>query len=384
MSSALSRREMLHGLLATGVVMGAGWPLPALAQGEEVVPFLDFPEDFNPSPQPGVRFFDTRTLQSFLTPNDQFFTIQHYNVPEIDPASYRLRLTGLVNRPLELSLADLRGRPRIEHVVGFECSGNSGARGNPLVGNAQWAGTSLAAVLADAGVRDEAREVVFWGADKGTEEVAHGGAPTEVEQHFGRSLSILDARNDDILLAYEMNGVPLPQAQGAPLRLVVPGWYGVAQVKWLDHIHLQDARFMGRYMARDYVTLRPDQVGGETVWNETSVSRIRLKSAIARVTRTGGRLKALGFALTDGTALRTIEVSVDDGPWRAATLDPSNTRYSWKLFTYEWDGARPGEHTIVSRATDERGAVQPAGADVDTKKTRWENNGLNVRRIMVS
>jgi len=187
----------------------------------------------------------------------------------------------------------------------------------------------------------------------------------------------------EVMLAFEMDASPLPHPHGAPVRLIVPGWYGVANVKWLDHIHAQESRFMGRFMARDYVTLRGDDAGGETVWNETSVSRTRLKSAIGRITRTGATLKATGFALTDGTLLKTVEVSIDGGPWKAATLDKRNAPYSWQLFTYEWTGAAAGEHTIVSRATDARGVVQPTDAELLAKKTRWENNAQFVRKFKI-
>jgi DMSO/TMAO reductase YedYZ molybdopterin-dependent catalytic subunit len=376
MSGTVSRREVLHDLLAAGIVIGTGWP--ALAQGEQVVPFTDLPP-----PQPNARV--PPSLQNYFTDNDLFFAVQHYPVPPaIEPSAYTLRVTGLVDRPLELTHAELRSRPRLEEVVGFECSGNNNARGNPLIGNARWSGTSLARVLRDAGVRPTAREVVFFGADKATEEIAHGGPADRYEQYFGRALSIDDAMRPEVMLADEMNGRPMPHAHGAPVRLVVPGWYGVANVKWLNHIHVQDTRFMGRFMARDYVTLRGQQVGDTMVWNETSVGRTRLKSAIGRLTRTGDRFKATGFALTDGTGLRTVEVRVDGGPWTAAALDKRNSRYSWQLFTYEWSGLPPGDHTIVSRATDTRGDVQPTEDDLKNKKTRWENNGQFVRRFTLN
>lgn len=375
MTGSVTRREMLQDLLAAGVVLSSGWPV--LAQGEEVIPFTDLP-----APQPGARV--PPSLTNFMTANDTFFAVQHYPVPpQIEPASYKLRITGLVEHPMELTLADLKKRPRVEHIVGFECSGNNNPRGNPLVGNATWAGTSVARLLKEAAPRPGAREVVFFGADTGTEEITHGGAPEKVEQHFGRALSIDDAMLPDIMLADEMNGQPMPHPHGAPVRLVVPGWYGVANVKWLTHIHVQDTRFMGRFMARDYVTLRGQQVGDATVWNETSVGRTRLKSAIGRVTRTGAALKATGFALTDGIALKTVDISVDGGPWKPAVLDKRNSRYSWQLFTYDWSGAQPGEHTIVSRATDVKGEVQPTEDDLKGKKTRWENNGQFVRKFKI-
>lgn len=376
MSGTVSRREVLHDLLAAGIVMGTGWP--ALAQGEQVVPFTDLPP-----PGPNARV--PPSFQNYFTDNDLFFAVQHYPVPPaIDPSAYTLRITGLVERPVALTYAALRARPRVEEVVGFECSGNNNARGNPLIGNARWAGTSLARLLKEAGVRPTAREVVFFGADVGTEDITHGGPPEKVEQHFGRALSVDDAMRPEVMLADEMNGKPMPHNHGAPVRLIVPGWYGVANVKWLNHIHVQDTRFMGRFMARDYVTLRGQTVGDATVWNEMSVGRTRLKSAIGRITRMEGMLKATGFALTDGTPLKVVEVSINGGPWRTAALDKRNTRYSWQLFTYEWPGAQTaGEHTIVSRATDSRGEVQPTEEDNRNKKTRWENNGQFVRKFKI-
>jgi DMSO/TMAO reductase YedYZ molybdopterin-dependent catalytic subunit len=387
MAEEMSRREVLKGAMAfTGIAaMGiAGWTIPALAQGEELVPFTDFPADFTPNPRPGVRYLDTRTIQSFLTPSDQFFTVQHYDQPVLDTRAYKLRITGLLDRPMELTLDDLKKRPRAEQVAGFECSGNNNARVHGMVGNARWAGASLADLLKDCGMMSHAQEVVFLGADKGTEEVSHGGATAKVEQHFARSLDVGDAVRPEVLVAYEMNGAPLPLYQGAPVRLIVPGWYGVANVKWLEHIHVQGSRFMGKFMAREYVTLRGNPVGNEVIWNETSVSRIQLKSVVVRVTRTGRQVKILGFALTDGTPLKTVEVRIDNGGWQPATLDKSSTPYSWKLFTHVWESATPGEHTIVSRAIDANGSVQPTEEELELKKTRWENNGQFPRKVAIT
>ncbi len=141
---------------------------------------------------------------------------------------------------------------------------------------------------------------------------------------------------------------------------------------------------MGKFMAREYVTLRDEAVGDNVKATETSITRMKLKSVIGRVTRGPAHHTIHGFALTDGTALDRIEVQIDDGPWNRATLDARNTRYSWQLFTYPWEGATPGEHTITSRAIDTNGKVQPAQADLEAKKTTWENNGQFPRRVMVS
>ena len=387
MSTAPTRRDVLQGLFAASVALEfGGLPVLVLAQGEVVVPFTDVPPPAPPkpgAPPPPVRF-DPKDLTNFIVSNDEFFVVSHYGNPKLDPGTFKLRVTGLVERPLEISLADLKKRQRVEHFVGFECSGNNNARGNPLVGNARWAGTPLAPILKEAGLKPMAREAVFFSADKGPEEeVVHGRGKVSVQQHFARGLDVSDAMRPEVFLAYEMNGDALPETHGFPIRLIVPGWYGVANVKWLDHIHLQDTRYVGRFMGRDYVTLKSENIGGETIWMETWVSRIRLKSAVARLTRNGNRLKAVGFALTDGTPLKAIEVSVDGGAWKPATMWKENTQYSWKLFTYEWAGATPGEHTIVSRAIDARGEIQPE-QDHPTKRSQWENNGQFVRKFTIS
>ena len=387
MSDQFERRDFLKTALGVGGLLSLGWPdylLPALAADEEVVPFTDFPEDFNPNPRPGVRFLDTRTIQSFITPSDQFFTIQHYGQPAVESAKYRLNVTGLVQRPREWTLDDLKKKPRVEFVAGFECSGNGKGRMNGLIGNARWAGTPLSGLLKECGLHARAREIVFFGADKGTEEVSHGGFTTKVEQRFARSLSLDDALKSEVLVAYEMNGTSLSVNQGAPVRLIVPGWYGVANLKWLEQIHAQESRFMGKFMAREYVTLRGIRSGEEVIWNETSVGRMLLKSMVARVTRSGKGCRILGFALTDGTPLKSVEVRIDNGPWRAATIEKSATTHSWKLFSHVWEDPQPGEHFIVSRAIDSGGNTQPAEEELDLKKTRWENNAQLIRKVKIS
>jgi len=386
MSRTLTRRDLFEAVLATTAALRVGGlPAIALAQGEMLVPFTDVPPPAPPAPgaPPVPPRFNPNDLTNFVVPNDLFFAVSHYGVPQVDLSSYRLRISGLVERPLQLSLAELKGRRRIEFTVGFECSGNNNARGNPLVGNARWAGVSLSSLLKDVGLKPNARELVFFSADKGPEEITHGRGNAKVEQHFARGMDTESAMRSDVLLAYEMNGEPLPVKNGAPLRLIVPGWYGVANVKWLDHIHAQDTRFVGRFMGRDYVTLKSEAVGDETIWMETWVSRMRLKSTVARLTRNGNLLKAVGFALSDGTPIKAVEVRVDGGPWKQAVKWRENTPQSWQLFTYEWTGATPGDHTIVSRAIDARGEIQPE-QDLPTKRSQWENNGQFVRKFSIA
>jgi DMSO/TMAO reductase YedYZ molybdopterin-dependent catalytic subunit len=386
MKTTRTRRDMLKGGLAVaglGMLGMPEWVLPALAQGEVLVPFTDLPETF-PAPTVDRRQFDVRKIDGPFTPKDQFFTTQHYGHPEIDPTAFRLKVTGLVDRPQSLSLDALRAMRRVELVAGFECSGNR----RPLQGlssNARWTGVPLRAVLDQAGVKDNAREFVFFGADHGKEEVEFRTQKYEVDQQFGRSLSREKAMSPEPMLAYALNGEPLTKHQGSPLRLLVPGWYGVANVKWLSHIHLQEDQYLGKYQARWYRTLRGEMIDGEVRWKESAVTHMQLKSFIARVSKDGGRHKVLGVILNDGTPIKSVEVKVDDGPWQPATIDPAtNSKYSWKLFTYAWTGATPGEHTLVSRVTDATGAVQPTAEALETKKTFLEDNSQHPRKVMIS
>ena len=383
MTQPVSRRQMIRSgaaFASAAALARFDWMLPSLQQGDEVVPWTDIPANFNPA-----RALDSRALSkaTFITPTDDFYLVQHYGQQEVDPATYRLRVTGLVKKPLELTVDELKRRPRVEEVIGFECGGSNPTSLNRLTGNARWAGTPLRALLSDVGLQPQVREIVFFGADKGMETVTHGRAPQQVEQHFGRSLAVDDAMRPEVMIVWEMNGAPLVPTHGAPVRLVVPGWYGVANVKWMNHIHVQDARFVGRFMGRDYVTLNGEKAGDELIWNETSVARIRVKSMVARLTRNGTRYTALGFALAGALPLRSIEVKVDNGSWQRATLDSMNTKYSWQFFTYSWNGLSAGEHTIVSRATDADGVMQPEQSELEQKRTIWENNGQFVRRFVV-
>jgi DMSO/TMAO reductase YedYZ molybdopterin-dependent catalytic subunit len=382
------RRAILKGTVAAaaaGLFALPDWVMPVLAQGETVVPFTDLPATVNFTPSPVTRQLDVRTITGPFTPKDQFFTTQHYGHPDVDPVAFRLKVTGLVERPLSLSLDDLHKLGTTDLVAGFECSGNR----RPLQGlssNGKWTGVPLKKVLDRAGVKSDAREFVFFGADKGNEDVEFRTQSYKVEQQFGRSLPREKALSGDPFLAWALNGEPLTKHQGAPLRLIVPGWYGVANVKYLANVHLQTDDYLGKYQARWYRTLRGETVDGEMRWVESAVTRMQLKSFIARVTtEPGGRHKVLGVVLNDGTPIKSVEVKVDEGPWQAATLDPAtNSKYSWKLFTYTWNGATAGEHTLVSRVTDATGRVQPTAQELESKKTFLEDNSQYPRKVMIA
>ena len=377
-----SRRKVLKGgMLAASAAAAPSFILPALAQGERLVPFTDVPESFQiPPQQPNSTYWqDTREISEFVTDNEEFYLVQHYGQPEVDNDAWRLRVTGMVDNELEFSLSDLMNGNTVEQQVGFECGGNSQRLFHGLIGNANWRGVSLRNILQRAGIQDGAKEVVFFGADVATEEIRG----REVDKAFARSLSIPDAMREENMLAFEMNGEPLPHYHGKPLRLIVPGWYGVANVKWLTQIHVQNTRYMGRFMGRDYVTLKKENVGGLERWVENSVTTMNLKSSIVRVTEMGGRYSIQGFVLNDGTPLRSVEIKIDNGPWQTAEMNPNNTQYSWKLFSLDWTNPTPGDHTLVSRVTDINGNVQATPAELPEKVSYWEDFGQFTRTITI-
>ena len=349
--------------------------------GEEIIRWVDQPPE-NPVPKVVANQLIWEDLNSWLTPNDKFFSIAHYDRPIIDAKSWKLQIGGLVKRPLTFTLAELMARPRQEVVFTLECSGNHGF---PWfiggIGTAKWAGTPLAAILKEAEVQENAIEVAFFGSDAGEEEVREIKMP----QNFARSMSLADAMNSNNLLCYEMNGAPLPQPNGFPLRLIAPGWFGIANVKWLKRIEVRDKRLMNRFMARDYVTIREERRDGETVWTESSVGRSLLKSVPAKVTRVDGQYQIVGAAW--GAPIARVEVRIDSGPWLPATIDGSDeAEFAWKVWSVAWTNPSPGEHTITSRAIDTADGVQPAMDDpvIAKKHTYWESNGQVTRRIRIT
>ncbi len=379
----VSRRDVLKaGATAVAAATAGAW-MPAWSRdgeaaegsGEILVPFLNMPRT-------GPNQLDWETLHDWLTPTDQAFNVQHYGVPVVRKEDFRLEITGRVRKPRTLTLDEIRSLPRRHQLMTLECSGNGSSKGfMNAVYNSRWTGTPLRPLLERCGIASSAREVVFFGADHKAETLRKG-TPREltVEVPFGRSLSLRDALDLPLLLAYERNGSPLEERHGAPLRLIVPGWYGIANVKWLTRIDIRDRRYMGRFMGRDYVTVRGERRGSEIDYVETSVTRMNVKSVIARVTRRPTRgglvpLRAGGAAWSDGSGIARVEVRVDDGPWRPARLDDAHqSRYSWQFFSIDLGDVQPGAHVVVSRAVDSAGRMQPSADDdeIALKKTYWE------------
>jgi DMSO/TMAO reductase YedYZ molybdopterin-dependent catalytic subunit len=379
------RRDFLaHGSAALAGLALASTAFSAKAfpvrPGEEVIPWADQPPP-HARPQVVPRQLRWEEFDSLLTPNERFFLVGHYGFPAVDPQTWRLNVTGQVRQPLTLTLDQIKARPRREVVYTLECSGNHGFPFmTGVIGTAKWAGTPLAPILEEAGIREGGAEVVFFGADTGEEKIRDA----TVQVPFARSLSVADAMQPEMMLCYEMNGQPLPQVNGAPVRLIAPGWYGVANVKWLSQIEVQDRRYMGRFMARDYVTIREEDVGGKKLAVETSVGLTRLKSAPGRVTRKDGQYRIVGAAW--GGDVAKVEVQIDNGPWQETMIDRSEaSEFAWKPWSLDWPIPSAGEHTITSRVTDASGQVQPAKDDpvIANKLTYWESNGQVTRRIRI-
>ncbi|MGZ8667356.1 MAG: sulfite oxidase [Solirubrobacterales bacterium] len=301
-----------------------------------------------------------------VTPVGLHYLLVHYDIPAVDPGAWRLRVTGRVSRELSLSLEEIKGRPARSLVVTMECAGNGRARLRPrpisqpwlleAVGTAEWTGVALRDLLEEAGVAEGAPEVLFRGLDRGVE----GGE----EQSYERSLPLEDSLSEDALLAYAMNGQPLPPQHGFPLRLVVPGTYGMASVKWLEEISVLDAPFGGYQQARSYrVRQQPDEPG-------VPVSRMLPRSLMVPpgipdfATRvrmlTPGRCTLRGRAWSGLGSIERVEVSADGGSgWSGARLGPEPPKWAWRSWEWEWDPAEAGTFEFCCRATDSAGNVQP-------------------------
>ncbi len=384
-------------------------PSQSLGQpGDVVLPWLD-QRPGDPPPNIAGSQLVWEELDSWLTPPEKFHYVAHYGVPsDLDAGSWRVRVSGLVANRLSLTLAELQARPRREVDFTLECSGNHGGPiATGLIGNARWAGTPLAPVLEEAHLLKDAIEVVFYGIDGGMHTIrdnsgiasggltgviepdAGGGLDLTITEQFARSMSLDEALDPRNLLCYEMNGEPLPEKNGFPIRLIAPGWYGVANVKWLTRIEVRNQRHAGNYMARDYVTIREEQRNGQPFWTFSTVRHDRLKSAPARVVRRGSRYVVLGAAW--GAPIAAVQVRIDNGPWLPARLfgpvahNRNKRGLAWRFWTFGWGMPASGQHMVTSRAFDADGNVQPAPNDpfLASKVTFWESNGHITRQVLI-
>jgi DMSO/TMAO reductase YedYZ molybdopterin-dependent catalytic subunit len=298
-------------------------------------------------------------------------------------------VTGSVERELSLSLDELRSRPAVTAAVTMECAGNGRAELSPrplsqpwlleAVGNAEWTGTPLRPLLEEAGITAGAPEIAFRGLDRGIE----GG----VEQRYERSLPLADALRDEVLLAYAMNGAPLPPQHGFPLRLVVPGWYGMTSVKWLERITVLDTPFDGYQQVRGYrLRQTPDEPG-------EPVTRIRPRSlmippgvpdfATRARAHPGGPCTVRGRAWSGLAPVERVEVSADGGAsWSDARLGPQPSRWAWRAWEWDWEPGGAGTYELCSRATDGDGNTQPLEAPWNLGG--YANNAVQRVNVLVS
>jgi sulfane dehydrogenase subunit SoxC len=301
-----------------------------------------------------------------ITPAGLHYLLIHYDIPEVDAERWTLSVAGRVANPLTLSLADLRERPAHEVTAAMECAGNGRALLAPhvvsqpwlleAVGNAAWKGVPLRLILEEAELLDDAVEVVFTGLDRGIEK--------GVEQSYQRSLELDVALAEDVLLAYEMNGAPLLPQHGFPLRLLVPGWYGMTSVKWLASISVVAEPFQGYQHTAAY-RYRDDEEDEGTPVTRMQPRALMVPPGIPDF-NTRERTVPAGPCLLEGRAwsgwapISRVEVSADGGEtWADAELEPLESRWGWRGWRFEWAADEPGGHILCCRAHDEAGNVQP-------------------------
>jgi DMSO/TMAO reductase YedYZ molybdopterin-dependent catalytic subunit len=315
-------------------------------------------------------------LDGLITPVDRFFVRGHFSIPQIDVKTWRLRIEGEVDTPFELTYREIREMESRTITVTMECAGNGRAFLSPAaagaqwergaVGTAEWTGVLLSEVLTRAGLKISAREVIFEGADRG--EIKEPPGPAG-EVHYARSMPVKKA-NQDVLLAFKMNGEELTPEHGAPLRLIVPGWYGMASVKWLTRIIASAQPFNGYYQTIDYAYWER----GPSAPTLVPIAEMQVKAQIARpgiadAVRAGEIYQVRGAAWTADADITQVEISTDGGQtWHDTHLLGESIRNAWRLWEYEWKvPANPGKTTLMARATDSVGHTQPTERDQDRR-----------------
>jgi DMSO/TMAO reductase YedYZ molybdopterin-dependent catalytic subunit len=361
----LTRRGFLHGAAALSLLGGRALraaDAPALIVREKEPQNLEFP---------------FAALKDFYTPNELFYVRNHFAFPTIDVKTWRLKVVGAVERPLELSYDDVLKLKSVTVPMTLECAGNGRSFLEPkargvqwelgAVGTAKWTGVPLAAVLDAAGVKKGAVDVVLEGTDRG--ELKNDGRPSPATQPFVRGLPLTKARRPEVLLAHRMNGAALPAAHGYPLRGVVGGWYGMASVKWLSRVVVTDRPFHGYHQGIDYA-----------IWEKrdglsslTPITGIDVKTSIARPAAgqelaAGKEQRIFGAAWAGESVVTKVEVSTDGGKtWAAAHfLEDEPLPFCWRLWEFTWKPAA-GKHTLMARATDKSGRAQPLKRDPDRR-----------------
>ena len=363
-----SRRAFLQQVSVSALAIGAApiswaWPVPQS-------PSIDLPGEDGMIVR-SFRFFDLETpveyFNTWLTPAPHFFVRNHMHEPsELDAATWRLNIGGEVEKPISLTFADISKLESHSVVNTLECAGNGRSLQRPQVPGVQWgkgavstarfSGPRLRDVLQRAGVKSTGKHVMFRGLDE---------VPGKVPP-FIRSIPIEKALDSDTLIATHMNGSALTKHHGFPARALVPGWIGAASCKWLTEIKVLDSEFVGNFMSPAYRF--PNQPGnpGEAIKPEDThpLTALSVKSVIAGplegTSVKAGMVAIHGAAWAGEADVSKVEISTDGGSnWNAATLGHEQARYAWRLWRYEWK-AKPGEYSILARASDTQKRTQPA------------------------
>ncbi|MGE0104576.1 MAG: sulfite oxidase [Blastocatellales bacterium] len=392
-TNGFTRRKFMAGIAETGALIGLSRFLPVgsspvlaqtLIEGKEKLIVRSIrPEDLETP---------VGLLNSYLTPKDLFYVRTHTypaRVEAKDAASWPLKIDGMVDRPMAITLDELKKLPRASVTVTLECAGNGRAFYDPpvpgiqwekgAVGTCRWTGARLSDVLKKAGLKAGVTYIAANGADK----------PVGKMPDFIRNVPVAKAMHPDTILAYEMNGEPIPQLHGFPLRLIVPGWEGAYAVKWVNHLEALDKEHEGFFVKTAYRYPNKRVAPGAAVppQDMEPLTGLIVKSLINAPldgsTHKPGRIRISGFAWAGESSISRVDVSMDNGStWVQAKLGREKEKYSWQSFEHEFTIDKPGAYQLMARATDDKGRQQPVVPQWNPSGYLW--NVIDLVRINVN
>jgi sulfite oxidase len=373
----ISRRDVLSYLAAAGVaarfapheLLAQSRPAPQLYGKNKLIIRSIRPPDFETP---------VSLLNTFITPNDAFYVRSHIPIPQVDAATWALKIGGEVNSPITLSLDEIKKLPAVTITNTLECAGNGRAFFQPAlagiqwekgaVGNARFTGARMSDVLKKAGVKTGGVNVEMHAADR----------PPGTMPAFVRQVPMAKAMHPDTLIAYEMNREPIPLVHGAPLRAIVPGWEGAYSIKWLNALNViaKDSDSFWVATGYRYPTRRVAPGAAVDAKDMAPLTGLIVKSLITTpadgASQAVGKVVVGGFAWAGEDDIKAVDISIDSGAtWRPARLTGEQTRYAWRRFEFEFNAARPESYLILSRATDSKGTTQPAVSQWNPSGYLW-------------
>lgn len=383
-NNKFDRRRFLNGMLpaAAGAAMIPSWasgtPLNnnkighQPSPGEEAFPGLIIREK-----EPVNLEFPFPALKDRITPNNLFFVRTHFPVPKIDAASWQLTIDGEVSTPVKMNYDEIRKLPSKKVMATIECAGNSRAYLVPKakgllweqggVGNAEWTGVPLFVLLDKAGVKEGTIEIILEGTDQGevTEEPKSPGII-----HFARSLPLSKAMQPEVLIAYQMNRKDLSPEHGFPVRAIIPGWYGMASVKWLSKIIATATPYEGYWQTLEYsYWKRKNGLPALTAVTSTQVKAEIARPMLHEIVPAGTSYRVFGAAWSGDSEVTQVEISTDEGKtWLKANLLDKAIPFAWQMWEYNWLVSNPpGRYKLMAKATDKQGSTQPMQHDPDRR-----------------